>query len=1815
MRILQPHKDLFTRTFLILIATFLLLGTSMAQTFVSNGTATLVSASPNVINCRLTQDITSENGNIWYTKKIDLRFPFKMVFTVNLGNKSLRSGADGIAFVIHQDANGTAAMGGGGGAIGYGSNGSIRGITPSLAIEYDTYYNDGADAYDPYGIHMALMKNGDQRHRNNYPSPISNLAGPVMLGSVADNVYHDCTVSWDPATQNLTGTFDNKTFTYTGDIIANTFSSNSAVYFGFTGSTGASTNQQSVSFDLSRSVFTEIVTTSRPSIVSITSTADLCTGTNAGTATITAINGTQPYSITVGTVVHSGIYSNTGTQSASSLFTNLSPGTYAVTVTDASGLQASSSVTIDPAPASPTIFNVSGGGTICSTLPITEFPINLSGSQLGVNYYLYKNSAQIGTAIAGTGAPISFLTSGVGSYSIIAKNNAGNNCSSNMNGQAMVIKSTLPNSMDITIITNNHTNQHVLCSNNNATLNVPSSGNSTWTYVWRNGSTLLSGNTDNNIIDAQVITGAGVYEVTATDQYGCSVTSAPITITVDNTIPTITANGSTTVCAPGSVSLTADASGSSYLWNTGETSQSINATASGDYSYSVTTVNGCSVASAAAAVTINPLPAKPVITVPNPVVFCGPQTLKLTATNGSNYSWTMTVATAAQTKSAELIATLGVGTNTFTVANTSIDGCVSTSAPVTILVKATPITYTVSGDHTFCLGNGVSTINLNNSEATATYELFNNGASIGLKQIGTGGAINFTAPSAVGTNVYTIVATNNLTNCVAQMSGSATIIINPLPSVPAITYSINAVCVGSSIQLQNAASGGNWTSVNSSIASIDGNGNVTGINAGVVQIGYSVTNNTGCTYGAVTNVTVYPTPTKPTITANGPTSFCPKGSVILSSDVSIGNKWSISNATTQTTTVSNSGIYTNTVTNQYGCFAVSNTIIVDATDHNAPVPSIPGSSLPELKNIAMNTTVNAPTAMDDCDGTIMATTVNPVSYSKPGTYTIIWTYTDNSGNTSTQSQNLTVIDIIPPTIAVLPNIIQNAGKDSCSAVVNYQLPTINDNVSSTPISISEGYGDNSIVFDVPVTNSVSNLSFTSSGDYQDIAHGHGESINVTVSLYNPLTSVWTDIQTIQTGISDYHFGGTNTNFTAITQVSKIRFTASKVIGAALHFYNLMVNLNSIGLIQTKGLPSGSVFPVGKTTNTFTATDQAGNTSSTSFDITIVDAQKPVIQPINSISKFADATGSWKGSAASITILENCAGVSLNEQYFDANGNVIASKQSNNISLSYTLVAQIFPLGVNRVVLTATDAAGNVSDPVSFNLTVTDNTSPTIATVVSVTQSNDPGVCGAYVKVPTPLATDNVGLRSFTNDYTKGSTAVAYYPVGTTIITWTAIDMNGNATTATQSVTVNDTELPVFTSLPVDIAQTNDLDACTAIVTWPAVFVSDNCGAGSGATTLNIVADHHSGEQFPIGTTKVTYTATDIHGNVAKASFNVIVTDNQAPKAITQPKTVTLSNGIVTITAAEINNASYDNCGTVTLSLSKTNFTCNDIGLVPVLLTVTDQYGNSSTATAMVTVVGQTLASTISVIPSNSVYTGGNPTDIYIGYGPQSATIVDNVVGAVTNYSWSGSGLSCTNCAAPVFTALSTGLNNFSVTASNQYGCTTTSTVAFCVRDIRVSAAVNSAVSICHTDLNNGATSTLQMPVSQVATQLAQNPQDKLGACGLLPCTSNLITATVAAIEAVQIKSVNESAQKVDKLTVNVSPNPSNNVFVIVVNSVSKSAVSLRMSDINGRILETHQNIPLNSPIKIGGELMAGFYIAEVVQGNERVAVKLIKQNR
>src|SRR5690606_23303326 len=81
------------------------------------------------------------------------------------------------------------------------------------------------------------------------------------------------------------------------------------------------------------------------------------------------------------------------------------------------------------------------------------------------------------------------------------------------------------------------------------------------------------------------------------------------------------------------------------------------------------------------------------------------------------------------------------------------------------------------------------------------------------------------------------------------------------------------------------------------------------------------------------------------------------------------------------------------------------TFTITVNDTEAPVPTV--AVLPTV-NADCSVTVTAPTASDNCDGLIAAITSDPVSFNTPGTYTIHWTYLDEDGNSTSQTQTVNV---------------------------------------------------------------------------------------------------------------------------------------------------------------------------------------------------------------------------------------------------------------------------------------------------------------------------------------------------------------------------------------------------------------------------------------------------------------------------------------------------------------------------------------------------------------------------------------------------------------------------------------------------------------------------------------------------------------------------------------------------------------------------------------------------------------------------------------
>lgn len=175
----------------------------------------------------LTVATNNQGGSIWSNQKIDLSKDFTISTELNFGTND-GSGADGIAFVLQPLSS---DLGGWGGGMGY------QGISPSLTVEFDTWYNAGVDPLSE--DHIAIIKNG---HSESIPAH-SEFTPPIALPNIEDGLWHAAIFEWNATTQKLKVTFDNIVrFDTTIDIVNSIFSGNKEVYWGFTAATGGAVN-------------------------------------------------------------------------------------------------------------------------------------------------------------------------------------------------------------------------------------------------------------------------------------------------------------------------------------------------------------------------------------------------------------------------------------------------------------------------------------------------------------------------------------------------------------------------------------------------------------------------------------------------------------------------------------------------------------------------------------------------------------------------------------------------------------------------------------------------------------------------------------------------------------------------------------------------------------------------------------------------------------------------------------------------------------------------------------------------------------------------------------------------------------------------------------------------------------------------------------------------------------------------------------------------------------------------------------------------------------------------------------------------------------------------------------------------------------------------------------------------------------------------------------------------------------------------------------------------------------------------------------
>lgn len=218
-------------------------------------------------------------------------------------------------------------------------------------------------------------------------------------------------------------------------------------------------------------------------------------------------------------------------------------------------------------------------------------------------------------------------------------------------------------------------------------------------------------------------------------------------------------------------------------------------------------------------------------------------------------------------------------------------------------------------------------------------------------------------------------------------------------------------------------------------------------------------------------------------------------------------------------------------------------------------------------------------------------------------------------------------------------------------------------------------------------------------------------------------------------------------------------------------------------------------------------------------------------------------------------------------------------------------------------------------------------------------------------------------------------------VGENIITWSATTQSGNTITDTQMVTLTDDVMPTIIAPSDVVVYTNS--GCTATnVSFGTPEANDNC-------SISNIYNNAQSTTFQTGEYTVIWTVIDESGNSATDTQIINVIDNVSPIVSCTDISLTLENGIASISPSDLDTGSYDYCGGVTLEIDQTEFNENHIGSNTIILTATDESGNSTTCESIVTIeagmsIDYDLLENITIYPNPStdfVYINGTDKEL------------------------------------------------------------------------------------------------------------------------------------------------------------------------------------------------------------------------------------------
>ena len=1305
-------------------------------------------------------------------------------------------------------------------------------------------------------------------------------------------------------------------------------------------------------------------------------TGATCTG---GTLKLnsTPTGGTTPYS-TFSWVGPNSYTSNIEDPVAIQLI-NAAAGIYYVTVTDASGCTATSSVTasINPLPG----ISAANSGPICA------------GAQLSVS----------STPSGGTAPYAAFSWSGPSGYTAGVEDPAPFTSSQNSNGTYQVIVTDAKGCTATASTTAVVNSKPVITAANNGPFcqgttimltSTPSAGSGTYSsFSWTGPNSFTSSLEDPTPFSA-IVAASGIYKVTVTDNLGCTGTTSTTVSVSSNPLPTVTATSNSPICTAQSLSLSATPSGgsgqySSYAWvgpngytASGQFPASFiaNTSHAGTYSVTLTDNKGCS---AVGSTTVSV--SGPTVTMSHTNLSCfnsNNGTATVSHSGGAppyTYLWSNNASTAT-------ITGLAAGTYTVTLTSSSSGACTATGSVTISQVPAVSasITQTTQGCSTVPSGTATAigvggstpyTYLWPNGQTTATATGLASG-SYTVTVTESGGCTATATAVVVEETGFTLNALSNI-GPICPGSAVASKALSSSTGNAGISYTWTG---GSTAGLPNGVSTGNNPSIPAFTAAlVEGTYTVTvtgTLGACSSSATYSIDINDAiapvmgtCPSNIVvgnTNNQCYATVnwTVPTATDN-----CNNVQVVRSSGSAPGSSFAV--GTTQTIQYTAS---------DYGGNSVSCTFTVTVNDTQLPTLSCPSGTLTfgtddNFCAYTNNSTALNATGSDNCAlktgaaglyytasgaTTGTGTTLNGQVF-QVGSTTLVWTAVDQSNNTRTCAYTVVINDNDAPMITAcssdqtvsttsngtgdctgkIPNLVAGVvATDNCTAsnaLIITQSPAANSTIGSQ-------HGVQQLVT-ITVKDAYNNTNFCSR----------------VVTLADTEVPLWVNCASQMILNNDVDKCGANIFFTAPGASDNCSGTVT--------------------VTQISGPVPGVYLPIGQTqTVVFKAVDGAGNSNTCQTIIQIQDSQKPAVNCPTGIQTFGTTNNCnyLAGAALNATASDNCSVSSL----------------KNSVNNTSSISGVLFPLGTTVVTWTATDPANNTETCVS-TIVIFDDDTPTITTCPPSrninTSSNGVGDCtgGVPNMVSELFASDNctaTGSLTITQSQPAGSAFGAQHN-DTRVVTFTAQDAAGNVKTCQNVLTLKDNESPIFQTCPTitQIYQTSP-NQCSTNVNWAIPTAIDNCSSASVVQT----GGPTQGSSLAVGTTYVvTYNATDAYTNSSTCQFSIQVLDSQTPLLLCPAgvQDFDASANCDYVASAALNAVASDNCGIASTnglvnSYNNTNSIIGasfPLGSTIVNWTATDLSGNTQTCSYTIEVTDHT-APIISICPpSRNLNTSSNGT--------------------------------------------------------------------------------------------------------------------------------------------------------------------------------------------------------------------------------------------